>query len=417
MAMSCVRREGLTPEELEVVDREEVPLLRNMPSFPTYSQLVKSKEEFLQGKTEKQYLDQLGLMMTVERELIANQKSLLNQPSNSPGGNLGNGQQSGGFVSVPPNPPGVQYVRPDANGPLTPTELKELMEEMNKVRFPTQPLLCFPPTFNVNPTVDPGQSVSSSRQYVYPQIASQLGAQNLGVADNQYSRLNLNQQTAKPTFSMMNLNPTVGSGQSVNPQFASQVSLQNVGLSGLLGVAGKQFMNLNLNQQTVDLLNPQVLNGRKSGQTIGLQSGQLQAAGLQSEQAIQGVGLQLNLPSTNASQNLQNFPHTAQQKSPFSQDLQDLPNYLQNFSLEPHTNTDFQVSSQTGQQKSPFSAVIQRPSSGQIGNQGGTPANVQDTGLISGVSEANLGFGLQPELPSSSLDQGLQNIEKYLQNL
>ena len=106
-------------------------------------------------------------------------------------------------------------MRPN-DGPLTPTELKKLVEELNKVRFPTQPLLCFPPTFNVNPTVDPGQSVGS-------QLTSQLGQQNVGVADKQFSQLNLNQQT------------TIGPGQSVVLQFASQVGQQNVGLSGQLG--------------------------------------------------------------------------------------------------------------------------------------------------------------------------------------
>jgi len=308
------------------------------------------------------------------------------------------------------------------------------------------------------------------------------------VADNQFSQLNLNQQTAKPTASMMNLNPTVGPGQSVGPQFASnlagasgkqlsqfnsnqqtvgpqfasQLGQQNVGLSGLLGVTDNQF--LNLNQQTVGQLNPHFqTTGLKSGQAnhglglqfnlssasvsqdlqkqfsqlnlnlqtrsqlnpqvlnmgIGEQSGQLQTAGLQSGQAIQGLGQQFNVFSANDNQlNLSNYSHTAQQKSPFSQDLLDLPNHLQNISLEQmlSTSTDFQVPSQAGQHKSQFSAAIEKPKPGQIGNQGKTSANVPNTGLQSGISEANLGFGLKPDLPNASLSEDLQKLPEYLQN-
>ena len=62
------------------------------------------------------------------------------------------------------------------------------------------------------------------------------------------------------------------------------------------------------------------------------------------------------------------------------------------------TNTDFQVS-------------------GQAGNQGGPPANVLNSGLQPGISEANLGFGLQPNLSSAdNVSQDLQDLQKYLQN-
>ena len=247
MATNCLKPDHLTPEELAIVERKEDSLVPQpgMPAAPTYSQLMKQKQDFLQKvvqqRQQQQMMHQLQLMRAMGGNSQANQNpSLLNQPSSFPAGNLGNNQQLGrmsGGMAAPSNPPGKQYVQPNA-GPLSLPELKELVEKLNMVRLPNQPLLCFPPTTNMN--------------------------------------------------------PTIGLGQSVGPQFSSQIGSQNVEVSGQLGLANKRFSQLSLNQKTVGQLNPQLqTTGMQSGQlqTTGLQSGQLQATGMQSGQ-LQTTGMQ-----------------------------------------------------------------------------------------------------------------------------
>ena len=242
MAKTRLNRSALTPEELAIVDRKGDPLVPqpSEPEAPTYSQLMKQKEDFLwmvvqQGEQQKQYSDQLRLMQTMGTNLQANQSaSLLNQRSNLRAGNLGSqlGGQSGLSASAPP---GIQYVQPNA-GPLPLPDLTELMAQLNMVRTQNQPLLCFPPT--MNPTIAPGRS------------ASQLGPQNVGVSGQSglvgrqaqpsgllsgQANQRLGQQPNLPNASVSQ----ILQNQQSYPQTGQQMPLTNVNIQGP-GQTGQQ---------------------------------------------------------------------------------------------------------------------------------------------------------------------------------
>ena len=237
MAKSSLKRDGLTPEEQKIVDRVEDPSMSQLsvPEAATYSRLMEQKKDFLrmrQGEQQRQHLHQLQLMQTMGSHLQANRNaSLPDQPSNLPTGNLGNSQQLVGHLGASPlAPPSVQYVRPN-DGPLSPSELKELVDQLNMVRTPDQPLLCFPPTTNVNPTISPERPAD-------PQFASRLVSPNVGASsqsgavNNQVLHHNVNQQT------IIQLNTQVRttalqSGHA-NQRPGQQSSLPNTSLSQTL---------------------------------------------------------------------------------------------------------------------------------------------------------------------------------------